>query len=391
MNLNQLFPQIHLAEPNKIHGPYCSWEMTNDKVVITATDGQPLEKIEYVAFVVDVGRAGVIRQKYSASVVSDSCSTLELQPVTSELRDYLTHLGRYWIGGEPRRRDGLFNIEKRRRDWVVRSARPLFLRMDPQVASQYQKLRMAVAALTSVDWLVVETNQEQFFVPAAHKGGFGITGQIFGEIIQNYPCFVWPHPARSDIGVIGHAYAKVIGTKTVTPIKWSGVIGDLMRGNFDQSANSINEKLFLSATLQMTECNILGASLGELNRRAVFNFLPEGLAIPINIGDETGGSFEYRSWNAFKIRLGSQALVLAEQPRDGHVTRIVWQYMNKDGQPDRRYADNPAAYEIEMATVQLSLDDDESNNVNIHMSSHDGARAFVSSLLEYQQFMDKYY
>jgi hypothetical protein len=44
-----------------------------------------------------------------------------------------------------------------------------------------------------------------------------------------------------------------------------------------------------------------------------------------------------------------------------------------------------------MATVQLSLDDDESNNVNIHMSSHDGARAFVSSLLEYQQFIDKYY
>jgi hypothetical protein len=55
----------------------------------------------------------------------------------------------------------------------------------------------------------------------------------------------------------------------------------------------------------MAECNILGAALGEIGRRAVLNFLPEAIAIPIHSAEDSTGSCEYQSWDTFEVCVGS--------------------------------------------------------------------------------------
>jgi len=389
LNLHDLFGNAVLPDPSTIRGPYCSWTLNDHHVVLSTNDGLPLEPTTYVAYLVTVGSDGVTRQRLEGRVSTDNQMSVSLQPVSGELHEYVRHLARDRFGREPRRRDGFFTIEKRRRDWVIRGARPLFMKLDDEVATRFQQIRDAVGQLTNVDWLILETNHEQFSIPNAHKGLFGISGHITGEILQNYPCFVWPHPERTSAGVVGTAYAKHVGSNLVKAVDMRGMLGEMLQGSPGSALGQLGRNMFYGVTLPMAECNILGAALGELGGRAVINFLPEAIAIPIHAAEDSGGSCEYQSWDTFEVRVGSHPMVLAEKPRDGVVRRIVWRYMNKNGEPDRRYADNPAAYEIDIATVQLALAKDGSNNVNIHMSSHLAASNFATAITEYQQFMSR--
>jgi hypothetical protein len=389
MDLRDLFGTADLIDPSTIRGPYCTWTLNHNHVVLTTVDGLPLEPTTYVAYLVIVGSDGVTRQRLEGHVPSNDQTSVSLQPVDGELHEYVRHLARDRFGREPRRRDGFFTIEKRRRDWVIRGSRPLFMKLDEEIAHEYQRLREAVGRLADVDWLILETNHEQFSIPNAHKGLFGISGHITGEILQNYPCFVWPHPERTNVGVVGTAYGKHVGSSSVKALDMRGVLGEIMQGSIGSSLGQLERNVFYGVTLPMAECNVLGAALGEIGRRAVINFLPEAIAIPINTAEDPTGSCEYQSWDTFEVRVGLQPMVLAERPRDGVVRRIVWRYMNKNGEPDRRYADNPAAYEIDIATVQLALAKDGSNNVNIHMSSHLAASNFAAALIEYQQYMSR--
>lgn len=387
MDLRELFGVTTLPDPSTVRGPYSSWTLQDDHVVLSANDGLPLSPAAYTAYLVSVGTVGVTRQRFEAVVSGESETSAVLRPAEGDLHEYVRHLARDRLGREPRRRDGLFTLDKRRREWVIRTARPLFMKLDDEVASRYQKLRDALGQLTEVDWLILETNHEHFSVPNNQKGFFGISGQITGEVLQNYPCFIWPHPERTDFGVVGGAYGKHVGSSLIQALDPKGVLTEMLQGSIGASIKQLGKNVFHGVTLPMSECNILGAALAETGRRAAINFMPEAIAIPIHTADGPGGSCEYQSWDTFEVRVDSHPMVLAEHPRDGVIRRVVWQYMNKNGEPDRRYAENPAAYEIDMPRVQLVLAKDGSNKVNIHMSSHSAAYEFATALSEYQQLM----
>jgi len=387
IDLRELFGIATLPDSSTIKGPYSTWALKDDHVVLSANDGLPLSPTTYAAYLVSVGNDGVTRQRLEAVVGGENETSAVLRPVEGDLHEYVRHLARDRLGREPRRRDGLFTLDKRRREWVIRTARPLFIKLDKDVAVRYQQLRDAVGRLTEVDWLILETNHEQFSVPNNHKGFFGISGHITGEALQNYPCFVWPHPERTDFGVVGEAYGKHVGSSLIKALDFKGVLTETLHGSIGASIGQLGKNVFYGVTFPMSECNILGAALAETGRRAAINFMPEAIAIPIHTADGLGGSCEYQSWDTFEVRVDSHPMVLAEHPRDGVIRRVVWQYMNKNGEPDRRYAENPAAYEIDMPRVQLALAKDGTNNVNIHMSSHSAAYEFATALGEYQQFM----
>lgn len=389
MDLRELFGIATLPEPSIIRCPHSSWTLSDDHIVLSSSDGQPIAPATYVAYLVIVGTDGVTRQRFEAVVGGADETSVVLHPSEGELHEYVRHLARDKLGREPRRRDGLFTLKKRRRDWVIRGSRPLFIKLDEEVTDRYQRLRAAVARLSDVDWLILETSHDEFSIPNAHKGLFGISGQISGQVLQNYPCFVWPHPARTHFGILGKAYGKHVNSSLVKVPEMKGLLNDVLQGSIDASIEQLGRNAFYGLTFPMSECNLLGAALGETGRQAVINFMPDAIAIPIHSADDPEGSCNYQSWDTFEIRVGSHPMVLAESPRDGVVRRVVWQYMNKNGEPDRRYANNPAAYEIEIAIMQIMLAKDGSNNVNIHMSSHSAAHDFAEALIEYQQFMSR--
>lgn len=67
-----------------------------------------------------------------------------------------------------------------------------------------------------------------------------------------------------------------------------------------------------------------------------------------------------------------------EQPSDAHVVGSTWEYVNRDGGPDRRFAQNRQIPLLEYA--EISLRSSSGLNERIHVSSVEAGGAFVDAL-----------
>lgn len=85
------------------------------------------------------------------------------------------------------------------------------------------------------------------------------------------------------------------------------------------------------------------------------------------------------------VRFKGQSTIYPERslldiPTDAIRMGETWQYVNKDGNPDRRYADNPMLYKVEYGFLQIKVGKDE---FEFQISNKSKLKTFLKALYDY--------
>jgi len=153
---------------------------------------------------------------------------------------------------------------------------------------------------------------------------------------------------------------------------------------------SYNEGNKLSSTISLTR-EKSGLQVG------VFDYLKSSFDIPaIQCGDKwlylypkfailskTATDFIVVSYD--DTRFWGEATIYAENslfdiPSDATRMGETWKYINKDGQPDRRYSDNPKLYNVEYGSLRITIGKE---NFEFHISDKCKLKNFLSVYFNY--------
>lgn len=104
-------------------------------------------------------------------------------------------------------------------------------------------------------------------------------------------------------------------------------------------------------------------------------FFPSFLLIRLS-----AGSFQLATYSGLQVEVKETTLITSEYWPNAQIVGRTWQYINKDGNPDRRYSHNPQLDVVRMWELDIFSD---SERIDLQTTNQSGAEAVAKAIRAY--------